>query len=579
MKFCNDLLGLNPGDAETYLQRAGIYMQLAKYGEARADYEKAHELRPDDSRIYEALVSYYRSCPDVAYRDLNRALVHANRAADLAPQDPGTLWRLALVHKALGNYEKARPLFVKVIALLDSIEHSGNYAFRSTVFSQLGEHRQALADALKAVELGPQGHFNHLRVADVYLALGEPGKALAPANRALELCKTPSAPTSFRYYDTRAEVLIRLQKYDSALTDLNKSIELGPFRSYSHKRRGLVHFRLKKYAEALADIAKAVELKPDDLSALTWIPAQDVASCPDEAFRQGILALADKALELNEGSADAYLERGAIYTAMGMPDKALADLTIALELRPDDAMILHHRAHAHEAKGDLDQAIVDFNVAVRFDPQQPNLRYCRTLARLVSGDVDGYQSDCAGMADQFGETEDADNAYWTAWTCALAADAVADYSGPIGLAQKAVKSDPASSSRLNTLGAILYRAGQLDEAIQRLTEAEKLAKDADPKSKCSPAYHWFFLAMAHHRLGQHDEAKKWYDKAVEWTDKVMQEHEKGTGPRLSWNRRMTLKLLRQEAEKTLTIGDDSEPKTEKPNEDEPNEQAPAPAPA
>ena len=78
---------------------------------------------------------------------------------------------------------------------------------------------------------------------------------------------------------------------------------------------------------------------------------------------------------------------------------------------------------------------------------------------------------------------------------------------------------------------------------------------------------------------QHDEAKKWYDKAVEWTEKVTREHEEGTGPRLSWNRRLTLKLLRQEAQKTLGIGDDSEPKKEEPKQEKPNEQAATPAPA
>jgi len=30
---------------------------------------------------------------------------------------------------------------------------------------------------------------------------------------------------------------------------------------------------------------------------------------------------------------------------------------------------------------------------------------------------------------------------------------------------------------------------------------------------------WFFLAMAHQRLGEHDQALTWFNRAVEWMNK------------------------------------------------------------
>jgi len=33
------------------------------------------------------------------------------------------------------------------------------------------------------------------------------------------------------------------------------------------------------------------------------------------------------------------------------------------------------------------------------------------------------------------------------------------------------------------------------------------------------SFDWFFLAMAHRRLGDKEEGRKWYDRAVEWMDK------------------------------------------------------------
>ena len=33
------------------------------------------------------------------------------------------------------------------------------------------------------------------------------------------------------------------------------------------------------------------------------------------------------------------------------------------------------------------------------------------------------------------------------------------------------------------------------------------------------SYTWFFLAMAHWKLGEKDKAREWYDRAVQWMDK------------------------------------------------------------
>jgi tetratricopeptide (TPR) repeat protein len=116
----------------------------------------------------------------------------------------------------------------------------------------------------------------------------------------------------------------------------------------------------------------------------------------------------------------------------------------------------------------------------------------------------------------------------------------------VAAAEMAVQSEPESVVYLNTLGAILYRTGRAEEAIQWLSEADKLTKEPDAAAQTDPAYTGYFLAMAHHRLGHDEEAKKWLQKATAWTDKVLAEHEAGTST-LPWNRRLTHKLLREDA--------------------------------
>ena len=91
--------------------------------------------------------------------------------------------------------------------------------------------------------------------------------------------------------------------------------------------------------------------------------------------------------------------------------------------------------------------------------------------------------------------------------------------------------------------------------------ANKLIEDPETGSTSSPAYNWYFLAMAHHKLGHEAEAEKWLDKANEWTDKVIRENEEGTTT-LAWNRRLTLKLLRTEAEGMIELPDQPKDDTE-----------------
>ena len=99
---------------------------------------------------------------------------------------------------------------------------------------------------------------------------------------------------------------------------------------------------------------------------------------------------------------------------------------------------------------------------------------------------------------------------------------------------------------------MLYRDGRFEEALARLSQADALLQAPSEALKSPPAYIWFFRAMAQHRLGHADEAKQWLDKAVAWTDKTFAEADQGTAD-LPWNRRLTLKLLRDEATALLGV--------------------------
>ena len=63
-----------------------------------------------------------------------------------------------------------------------------------------------------------------------------------------------------------------MKKYDEAIADYTKAIELKPADADAYRNRGITYNILQKYEEAIKDWKKAIELKPDYKSKLQeWI--------------------------------------------------------------------------------------------------------------------------------------------------------------------------------------------------------------------------------------------------------------------------------------------------------------------
>ena len=99
-----------------------------------------------------------------------------------------------------------------------------------------------------------------------------------------------------------------------------------------------------------------------------------------------------------------------------------------------------------------------------------------------------------------------------AWTLVSPSSASADNASlAVTMAQKAVELSATGGPFWNTKGVAHFRAGQWNEAITALHKSQELRSGGD-------GFDWFFLAMAHWKLGEKDDARKWHERAVEWMD-------------------------------------------------------------
>jgi WD40 repeat protein/tetratricopeptide (TPR) repeat protein len=198
------------------------------------------------------------------------------------------------------------------------------------------------------------------------------------------------------------------------------------------------------------------------------------------------------------------------------------------------------RGNAHAELGRWGPAAADYGEAARREPDRREWGQRQALLCLAAGDGQGYRKACALLLDRFGQTRDPAEANALARACAFAPAALPGPARPVPLAELAVRSQPHNHAFLNTLGAVLYRAGRFEEAVQKLKEG------AAREGNGGTAWDFFVLAMACHRLNRAGEARDWLARAAAWMDRAGD-----TSRVMTWDQRLELQLLRREATELL----------------------------
>jgi hypothetical protein len=141
--------------------------------------------------------------------------------------------------------------------------------------------------------------------------------------------------------------------------------------------------------------------------------------------------------------------------------------------------------------------------------------------------------------------------------CMLLPDAVSDWSSVLALADRAAKMCPEEGRYMTTRGAVLYRAGRWAEALGPLTDGHRSVQkvlEINPNAflRYDDARGCAYLAMAHHRLGHREEARKWFDTMEQQMATLTEERRTGK-VYFMWNILVTMNLLRPEAARLLEI--------------------------
>jgi tetratricopeptide (TPR) repeat protein len=155
IEMINSGLKLLPESAPLYLARGILYVQLAKYDEAEADFDKANVLDPSGS-----LGSVAQGLQAVQTNDPDRALATVRAKLAKKPNDPYLLYLQADVLAQKGadtgspDFEAALRSAKKAVTLQPSLTAARNVLAK--LYLQAGQNQLAIEQCRKALETDPK---------------------------------------------------------------------------------------------------------------------------------------------------------------------------------------------------------------------------------------------------------------------------------------------------------------------------------------------------------------------------------------------------------------------------------------
>ncbi len=185
-------------------------------------------------------------------------------------------------------------------------------------------------------------------------------------------------------YLERGRVALLNNNFQSALTNLNKAIELDTTNFEAFYYRGLVLLYMNKYLLSIEDFSQAIKLNPEfadtyNNRGLAYSFVEDL----EKAYYDF-----SKAIELDSKFAEAYINRGSIYTSIGENDSAMVDFNRAAKINPNNPELLYQRGRLHYNMSNFNDAINDFTKSIELGLSSPKIYYNRANAYVRSNQYD-----------------------------------------------------------------------------------------------------------------------------------------------------------------------------------------------
>ena len=539
-----------------HLASARLAMRRDSMADASAQIQQALALEPKSALAHSAMAYLY-----LLQKDSNRAGQEFKTAAELAPVRSNERIKYAEVQSAAGQIDQAKvslqdithktpdylPAWRELAQIAftqknydESLSLLGNITSRdpdnpearilqSQAWLAKGEPDKATAVLERLDTIYPNNAIIKFQLSNAYLGAKNPGQATAALQQAIATnpnfveailalaeinlrAGKPQAvipamtdllkkrPDLFHARFLLANAYQALGKPEEAAAQFREEIRIDPKSFQAYLLLGVILRQQGKTEEARQAFEKAAEIEPDDFNSVNQLVGMDLAEKqydaankrvqqvlqkrPDAAgshFLEGRVSVAQrdwpgaetalkKTLELDPNFGPAYDLLVSVYFAANKVPQAISELDELLKKNPANPVALMTEAVAYEKMNEHEKARDAYEKLVAVKPDaavaQNNLAYL--------------------YAERFNRL---DRAY--------------------ELAEKARTLDPGEGEIADTLGWILYKRGDYQQALPLLQEASGKVSD-------NPAVE-FHLGMTNYMMGQAEAARSAFERALQTT--------------------------------------------------------------
>ncbi|HEY2799775.1 MAG TPA: tetratricopeptide repeat protein, partial [Chthoniobacterales bacterium] len=421
-----------------------------------------------------------------------------------------------------GEYDKAKIDYLKVLRL--NPQNAVAFARLGAIWLDEGAPLRAGAFLKRAEELAPKDNENRLRLARVYLSVGQPAEAqkevLAvlqqePTNgKALvlltEMARTPAdigrADAALQkfpdkgnvsYHLASANVALRKRDLAGAQQAIRDAVAADPKSPEAHQAMAVVDLLQKNPKAAGEEFKTAADLAPARSNIQITYAEYLAQTKGKDAVTDFLKGLTKKAPDF----LPAWILRGRIAFSDKKFDQALSDLENVFSRDPEniDARLL--QTDIFLAKKQTDKAITELDKLDKAYPNLPPVKF-----RIAQADLQQNRAAEAGAA--LDQAIDANPNYTEAILLRAELNLRTGHVPPALDALEDLRKKHPELKPAQLLLADAYRAsGRLDDAAAIFNEQIKATpKTPDP---------YFFLGLVQQQQKKNDEARKSYEKALE----------------------------------------------------------------
>ncbi|HUW18488.1 MAG TPA: tetratricopeptide repeat protein [Sedimentisphaerales bacterium] len=283
---------------------------------------------------------------------------------------------------------------------------------------------------------------------------------------------------------------------DSALTALERAVQINPSLAESHMNLGNIYLRKGRVNDAIYEYRSALKIKPDDAkSHLNLGNAYTERGWLRDAIDEYHLSL-----KLDANIIDTYKNLATAYCKQEMFGQAIGQLRRAIALQPKDSSLYSWLGDVYRQMGDCEKAIPQYEKALAMKSDLALAYYglglCYNKMGLLDDEIEQYRRVLYIEPDMLGALVNLGNAYVRK----------EKFDAAIEQYDKAIQIKPDDATIYYNLGTAYINKGNYQKAVAEYREAIRLEPSmGDAHNGLAYGYYRlekYNLALEHIRIAQ-----------------------------------------------------------------------------